>query len=263
MTPILFQGEGFVIPAYPVMLALGTCALVWLSTLAAERNGLPRHHMALLLVGAYVAGLGGARLLFVVEHYWLYADPVKAAFSPFPGGFASHGSFFFGTAAAILYAKRFRLPLGKVADSAAIGLCVFGALMRLGCFLGSCCYGRPTQLPWGVIFPQGSEPATRWGFGVPVHPTQLYEAGYLIGIAALLLLMEKRYRFAGEKFLWLVLAYSVARFLNEFVRGDSLLEFWSLTPPQWMSLAIIVTALGSMNFAKKPSRSAASIQATA
>jgi len=219
--------------------------------------------MALLSVMLYAAGLVGARLLFVVEHYWLYPNPLQAALSPFPGGFASHGSFLLATLAAILYAKWFQLPLGKVGDSTAIGLCLFGALMRLGCFLGGCCYGRPTSLPWGVVFPQGSEPAARWGFGVPIHPTQLYEAGYLIGIGVLLFLSEKQQKFAGEKFLLLVLTYSVARFLNEFVRGDSLLEFWGLSPAQWMSLAMVVISLGLMEYGKKISRSTSSECTTA
>lgn len=262
MKPILFEFGSLVAPSYVTMLVLGACVFVWLGTVTAERKSLPRHHMAVLLVGVYAAGLIGARIVFVLEHHWLYANPLQAALSPFAGGFASRGGFFLATLAAILYARWFRLPLGKVVDSTAIGLCLFGALIRLGCFFGGCCYGHPTGLPWGVIFPQGSEAAVRWGFGVPIHPTQLYEAGYLICLAGLLFLLEKRFKFAGEKFLWLVLAYSGARFLNEFVRGDSLLEFWALTAPQWMSLALVVVSLGLMNYGRNLSRSNG-IQATA
>lgn len=232
------------------MIVLAACILIWLSTVEAGRKSLPRYHVAFLLTVAYVAGLIGARLLFVLEHYSAYANPMEVALSPVPGGFAMHGGFFFATLVAFLYARWFRLPLGKVVDSTVIGLCLFGTLARLGCFLSGCCYGRPNLLPWGVVFPQGSEAAARWGFGVPVHPTQIYEAGYLICIAILFSLNEKHHKFAGEKFLWLVLAYSAARFLNEFVRGDPRPEFWNLNAPQWMSLALVAISLGWMGIVR-------------
>ena len=250
MHPVLFQFGSTVIPSYLVMLVLATCALVWLSTALAERNSVPRHHMAFLMLATYAAGLLGARLLFVVEHHWLYADPVRAGLSPVPGGFASHGALLFGALAGILYARRFRLPLGNVADSVILGLCAFGILARLGCFLAGCCYGRPTSLPSGVVFPESSEAAARWGFGVPLHPTQLYEAGYLGCLAALLFLIQKRQPVPGQQLAWLALGYSVARFLNEFARGDSLLEFWSLTPPQWMSIVLVGISLAWLGHRK-------------
>ena len=243
MKPILFEFRNFAVPSYLVMLVGGICVLIWRSTRAAERYSLPRYHVAVLLSVAYVAGLLGARLLFVIEHHGVISNPWRAILSPIPGGFASHGAFLLAIPVGLLYATWFRLPPQKLADSTVIGLCFFGALARLGCFLAGCCYGHPTSLPWGVVFPQDSDPAVRWGFGVPIHPTQLYEAGYLVLIAGLLFLLEKRYQFAGEKFLWLVLAYSAARFLNEFARGDSRVQIWSLTPPQWISLALLALCL--------------------
>jgi phosphatidylglycerol:prolipoprotein diacylglycerol transferase len=256
--PILFGFESFAIPSYLALLVLGTCVLVWLSTLTAGRHSLPQYHVACLLSVAYAAGLLGARLLFVLENHSRLSSVARPVLSPVPGGFASHGAFLLAVPVAVLYASWFQLPLGKIVDSTAIGLCMFGALARLGCFLGGCCYGRPTSLPWGFVFPQGSDPAARWGFGVPVHPTQLYEAGYLTLIAVLLLLMEKRTGFDGEKFVWLVFAYSGARFLNEFVRGDSLLQFWGLSPPQWISLVLAILSLGSITLGRNSAGSSAS-----
>ena len=251
MQPILFRWGDLVIPSYVAMLALGAAVLFWVTTATAERHSLYRGHMALLLTAAYLTGLIGARILFVLEHYSLYANPMEAFLSPIPGGLASYGGLLSGCLVAVAYSMLFRLPLGKVVDSAAIGLCLFGVSARLGCFLAGCCYGRPTGLPWAVLYPPNADAAARWGGGVPIHPAPLYEAGYLLGIAALLPFAEKRFRFPGGKFLCLVAAYSAARFLNELVRGDSLLRFWSLTPPQWISLALLAAALGFLAWRRR------------
>jgi len=133
-----------------------------------------------------------------------------------------------------------RLSPGAGADASVIGICVMGCLGRLGCFLAGCCYGRPTSLPWGVVFPETSEAASRWGFGVPVHPTQIYEVVYLLAIAVVLGATRFQKRFEGEVFLKLVLFYSVARFLSDFLRGDSLDSIWGRGPASWMSLALIL-----------------------
>jgi len=90
---------------------------------------------------------------------------------------------------------------------------VFG---RLGCFLGGCCHGLPTDSPLGVVFPQGSPAALEFGHGVAVHATQLYEAGLLLALfVALLWLVPFGYRLAAY-----LAGYGALRFCVEFLRGD-------------------------------------------
>lgn len=259
MSPVLIRFGDIAIPSYLGMFAIGACAFLWLSTRAAERNTIPQHRMAPFLFAIYAAGLVGARLLFVLEHHRFYGSLFQAATSSFPGGFASHGGLILATFAALLCAPLFHIPPARAADSAALGLCALGVSIRVGCFLGGCCFGRPTNLPWGVTFPAGSPAALRFGLGVAVHPTQLYEAGYLIALAAGLIFgaRNNEFRFHGEKFLWLALGYSAARFLNEFLRGDSLQEFSGLAPAQWMSLTIVATAIVLMEYGKRKGRTLA------
>ncbi|HEX9723390.1 MAG TPA: prolipoprotein diacylglyceryl transferase family protein, partial [Vicinamibacteria bacterium] len=87
---------------------------------------------------------------------------------------------------------------------------------------------------------------------VPVHPTQIYEVGYLLVIAVVLVATRPQKRFEGEVFLKLVLLYSVARLINDFLRGDSLDSVWGHGPAAWISLALILTS--GIAWIRPPSR---------
>ena len=241
MQPSLLAVGPFVVASYPALLGLGACLLVWLSARNAERGGLSRQHMVLLLVVALCAGLIGARILFVAENLGRHPDPWAALLGSYPGGFVSHGALLAGVLVALAYCRVFQLPVGRMLDATAIGLAAFAAVGRLGCFAAGCCHGRPTAAAWGVVFPAGSEAAATWGTGVAIHPTQLYETAYLAAIA--MWLVKSKFRFPGAKFLILVGAYSVARFLNEFLRGDGGLFVVGLTVAQWMSIVLVLITM--------------------
>ena len=107
------------------------------------------------------------------------------------------------------------MPTIAVLAAATPALTIGHAIGRIGCFLVGDDYGRPTSLPWGVAFPQGSPPTS-----VPVHPTQLYEALALLPVAWLLYQWRRRRR--PDVFVlgaYLVLA-GTSRFLIEFIRVD-------------------------------------------
>jgi phosphatidylglycerol:prolipoprotein diacylglycerol transferase len=93
---------------------------------------------------------------------------------------------------------------------------------RLGCLFAGCCYGEPTSLPWGITF---TDPFAAANVGtplnVPLHPTQLYEAGAEALILGLLLATERRGRsFPGRTFWLYMLLYAVSRYVIEIFRGD-------------------------------------------
>ena len=73
---------------------------------------------------------------------------------------------------------------------------------RLGCFAAGCCYGKPTDVPWAVVFTNPLAAANvGTPLGIPLHPTQLYEAGAELLILILLLVTERRGKlFAGRTF---------------------------------------------------------------
>ncbi|MCL5282312.1 MAG: prolipoprotein diacylglyceryl transferase [Planctomycetes bacterium] len=88
---------------------------------------------------------------------------------------------------------------------------------KLGCFLNGCCHGRPCSLPWAVTFPSGARTAPP---GVPIHPSQLYEVGFML-IVLLVFSQRKSDRWQGTKLLWFLAIYGVGRAATDFLRGDT------------------------------------------
>ncbi len=122
------------------------------------------------------------------------------------------------------------------------------AFGRFGCFLSGCCYGKPTGLPWGVRFPSGDRLPDQL-VGVPIHPTQLYEAAMDLLIAGALHVWLRR-RVArgmpadGTVFPWYVIAYGVGRFALDPLRGDDPGRLAGvLTTAQLMAAAQILVAV--------------------
>lgn len=118
----------------------------------------------------------------------------------------------------------------KTGDSFALAAAVSIGIGRLGCYVAGCCYGAPTQLPWGVVFPHIDQQ--------PRHPAQLYEMAFHFGMAGVLLLMEKQNWFPGQRFKLYLIAYLVFRFVSEWVRPEPL-GWGSLTIYQWACLALL------------------------
>jgi len=111
-------------------------------------------------------------------------------------------------------------------------LILFHACGRIGCFLGGCCYGKPTDSFLGMAFPDQPEHGI-FHEGLRCYPTQLYEAILLVGIFFVVLVVKKKFRVY-------LLCYAIARFLIECLRGDdrgALMNFFS--PAQWISLGIL------------------------
>jgi phosphatidylglycerol:prolipoprotein diacylglycerol transferase len=139
---------------------------------------------------------------------------------------------------------------------AAPALAAAYALGRVGCFLVNDDYGRPTNLPWGVKFPEGLPPSTagnlRHLFGIPVppgidpstvltvHPTQLYEVAAMLIAFAVLWQLRRNGRPVGWLFgLYLVFA-GVERFLVEIVRAKDDRFLGPFTLAQLTSVLIVV-----------------------
>ena len=105
---------------------------------------------------------------------------------------------------AFWYIARHRMPFWTTCDVFAPGIALGHVTGRLGCFAAGCCYGKPTDVPWAVIFTNPLAAANvGTPLGIPLHPTQLYEAGAELLILGFLLATERRGRlFAGRTF-WL------------------------------------------------------------
>jgi phosphatidylglycerol---prolipoprotein diacylglyceryl transferase len=186
-----------------------------------------------IAIGAACGGILGGKLPFVI---------VDAVFGD-AGGLVSGTAWFadgktitFGLVGGYLGVELAKWALDvrvKTGDAFAVPVAVAIGLGRFGCFTAGCCYGLPTELPWGVRFPALGDPV-----GVLRHPTQLYEAAFHLTAAACLLVLKREGLFRGQLIKLYFLTYFAYRFATEFLRPE--LRVWGgLTVYQWTSLAMI------------------------
>src|SRR4029078_13588875 len=155
----------------------------------------------------------GAKLWWTVEFFGT-APYVSLLFSR--GGLSWFGGFTFGLAAGLLVIHLKRLPLLAVLSAAAPALAIGHAIGRIGCFLVGDDYGKVSDLPWAVAFPEGLPPTLD-----RVHPTQLYEAIPLFVIGALLLKLRSKRTPDRRVFATYLLLVGGTRFLVEFLRVNA------------------------------------------
>ncbi len=104
-----------------------------------------------------IAGVAGARLFYVVHHFDKFQGRLLSAFAIWQGGLELLGGVVLAIAFIVLYLRYHKLPIRHYLDILAIGLMLALAFGRIGCFSRGCCFGRPTELPWAVRFPYGSD----------------------------------------------------------------------------------------------------------
>jgi phosphatidylglycerol---prolipoprotein diacylglyceryl transferase len=122
----------------------------------------------------------------------------------------------------------------KTGDSFAVPVAVAVAIGRVACFVGGCCYGAPTSLPWGFAFRSAGDPL---GAMVRRHPTQLYEAAFHATMAVVLFVLLRRGIWRGQLIKFYILTYLGYRFATEFIRPEPEI-FAGLTGYQWAALAL-------------------------
>jgi phosphatidylglycerol---prolipoprotein diacylglyceryl transferase len=198
------------------LVAIGALAGVWLLRREAQRTGLPDAVVDVGIAGV-IGGLLGAKLLWTAEHAG--EEPLFRLLTS-RGGMSWFGGFAGGIAAGLVFMWRAGLRPIAVLAAAAPGLAAGHAIGRIGCFLVGDDYGRPSTLPWAVAFPRGLPPTE-----VPVHPTQLYEAIPLVGLAVLLTRLRAAATPDRQVFGAYLLLAGLLRFAIEFVRVDERVLF--------------------------------------
>jgi phosphatidylglycerol:prolipoprotein diacylglycerol transferase len=183
-----------------------------------------------IAVGAFIGAMLGAKLPFVLSD-WQELVSGRA-------WFADGKTILTGMAGGYLGVVVAKWSLGiraRTGDSFAAPVAASVAVGRLGCFVAGCCYGRPTSLPWGVVFAQYD--------AQPRHPTQLYEATFHAVAAVALYKLQQAGLFRGNLIKLYIIAYAVYRFFSEFVREEQ--PLWlDLTGYQWSALAMIIVFSG-------------------
>lgn len=199
-----------------------------------------------------IGGVVGAKVYYAT----LYGD-WRLLFDR--SGLVWYGGFLLGTAAVLWAMRRHRLPFWPTLDAATPALALGYAVGRIGCFLVGDDYGRPTDLPWGVVFEKGLPPTNgfylRREFGVDlpasvhdadfvaVHPTQLYETAIALVIWVIGRRLLARGLAPGRTGLAMLGLLALERFGIEILRVKDDRFFGPLTLAQLISLGIAITAV--------------------
>ena len=251
MYPVLFRIGDFEITSFGVLVAVAALVGIWIFGRELKRGGLPDNGVDAAVAGV-IGGLIGAKLMWTLE-FSGEAPVTDLLFSR--GGLSWFGGLIGGVGTGLWMLRRRGVPVVRALTAATPALAVGHAIGRIGCFMVGDDYGRPSNLPWAVAFPEGLPPTS-----VPVHPTQLYEAVLLVGVAWLLI----RWRREGVTDpvvlgRYLVLAGSV-RFAIEFIRVN-LRVVGPLTLAHLIALSLAVTGatmiLRNSQSGRKPVKRAA------
>ncbi len=189
-----------------------------------------------LIVGLLVGGRVGYVLFYNLKEYVLAPTEIIKIWH---GGMSFHGGLIGMFVSGYVFARKHNAQLLELADIGALAAPLGLMLGRIGNFINGELFGRPTMLPWGVVFPMGGD--------VPRHPSQLYEAlceGPILFI--ILWCLRTRTKRPGEILVAFLCGYGIFRFFLEFFREpDPQLGFivWRLSMGQLLCLAMIAAAI--------------------
>ena len=245
MRLILFEIFGIKIKSYGLMIAIGIIVAASLFINKGKKRGYDEDSLLNLIIFAVIGGiLGGKGLFIITELKNIIKEP--SILLNFGYGFVVYGAIGGGALAIYLYCRKKKWNILEVLDITVPGLAIAQGFGRIGCFLAGCCYGAETNLPIGVVFPQGSLAPS----GIHVHPTQIYSSIFDFILGFFLLYYGKKKRVHGRVMGMYLIIYSIGRFLVEFLRNDPRGSVGLLSTSQFIAIFTLVLGIIIFNINK-------------
>src|SRR5687767_3352489 len=241
MHPILFEIGNFPVYTYGVLLAAAYLLGLQFALRRARARGLDANRVMDLGIWIIISALIGAKLLLLVVEWDTFSRDWRELFTLMRSGGVFYGGLIAAVTVALWYLWKHRLPMWTVTDVFAPGIALGHVIGRLGCLFAGCCFGRRTDVPWAITF-TNEFAAQNVGtpLNIPLHPTQLYEAGAELLILVLLLATEGKGRpFPGRTFWGYMFLYGASRFVIEFYRGDPRGMVGAFSTSQFVSIVIV------------------------
>ncbi len=209
MHPIFWETGGHVVYWYGILFSLGFLAAIIHWSVMAHQEGWPFGFGVELGLWFMILTVIGARAAFVLSELPAFLEDPIHIIRIDQGGLIFYGGAIGALLTILWMAKRYRIPVFKMADFTILAIPLGHAIGRIGCLLNGCCYGAPTTLAWGIPM----HDALR-------HPTALTESLFNVGLYVLLLKVYRSRHRHGRVFALYLMLYPTFRFFIEFLRGD-------------------------------------------
>jgi phosphatidylglycerol:prolipoprotein diacylglycerol transferase len=251
--PVAFTLLGLSVRWYGLVLVVAAAVAIWLAQREGRRRGIAPGVVSDAVIWVGLAALVGGRLLYMIQNELnSLADHPAHILMVWMGGLSFYGGLIGALLALVVFARRRGLPLLTVFDVAAPAAAIGQAIGHLGCLVGGDSYGIPTDLPWAVIY---QNPGAMAPQGIPLHPTQAYEA-ILLGLLFLgLWLGRERLGRIGDGTVAAVylLGLAAIRFGLFYLRDEPAVLF-GLKTAQLIGLGIAVFAVTLFIVARRAGR---------
>jgi len=230
------------IRAYALCILLGVVVAVVVGDRRFRARGGQPGVVADVATIAVPLGIVGARLYHVVTSPAPYLDDPLSALYVWEGGLGIPGGIAGGVLSGWLVCRRRGIAPGAFADAIAPGVALAQAIGRLGNWFNQELFGRPTTLPWGLEIDPDNPDAVPGAEAY--HPTFAYEALWNVGVAAVVIWADRRFRLGhGRAFVLYLGLYAVGRFWIEGLRIDDAATLLGLRLNQYTALAAVVGAV--------------------
>ena len=236
----------FPVRAYALFIIAGIALAIWLGERRWVARGGRSGDVTEIATWMVPFGIVGGRLYHVITSPQAYfgegGDPVRALYI-WEGGLGIWGAITLGGVGAWIGVRRRGIPLPPFGDALAPGIVLAQAVGRLGNYVNQELYGRPTDLPWAVEIDRAHRPDGLLDQAT-YHPSFLYELLWNVGVAALVIWADRRFRLGhGRAFALYVAAYSLGRGWIEALRIDPANDIFGLRLNQWTSLLVFLGAV--------------------
>lgn len=235
----------FPLRAYALGIIIGALLAIWIGERRFQARGGREGVIADIAIWAIPFGIVGARMYHVATDPELYFGEGREAINAlkiWEGGLGIWGGIAGGALGAYIAARRLGVSFSAVAGAIAPGLLVAQAVGRIGNYFNQELFGGPSTLPWALEIDPANRPLDYVQYAT-FHPTFLYELLWNLAAAAVLLWLDRRYRFAGYRVFWLyVMLYTAGRFWIEQLRIDEVNEIGPWRLNVWTSIIVFAVA---------------------
>ena len=250
MFPVLFSIGPVTLHTYGLLIAIAIVVGILITVYIGKSYGMNPQQVIDMGFIMILAGIIGSRIAYVLINFSYYTAHPLDIFKIWQGGLVFSGGLIAVILVIAWHVRRNRYSIWQIGDIWSPAAAIGQGIGRIGCFMAGCCYGKPTDVPWAIVFTDPRSIANDW-LNVPLHPTQIYSSISSFIIFIVLMILNTKKKFDGQVFLWFLILHSTGRLFVERYRGDDrglVMNGWTTT--QLLAILILMASVITLIFLK-------------